>query len=267
MKARSLNLLMLVALGVALNIAVSWTAILLSSAEDWELTHPSHWGGDPPLGTDVALLAQHNERVSPGTRTARRGNAAWRLRAVAIDYASNDRLVWMDAARSHASVHVNWPKVVRIRAGWPIASFEGMIWVMTHHEPPSDRLEAVIRIGPDGLFRQESIKLLPMAPLVVGLLANSMLLGALAALPVLLGRTLLRRHRARRNRCTCCRYELLGIRSVVCPECGTPITTSRLLTTPLPLPRVPRPSGRVLLGAIALLVAGALLIYLLLPID
>lgn len=115
---------------------------------------------------------------------------------------------------------------VFVRAGWPFEAFRGWNWQLIDdlggpNEHISHRTFANIRVP---LLRygvsQTGHFLVPYYPLWPGFIANTLIY---AALWWLLFTGLVSARSARRTRrglCTRCAYDLRGISSGVCPECG-----------------------------------------------
>ncbi len=271
MRIRLPAVVLFLSMGAVANVLVSWSSVLLSPAEEWRFTHPDSWTGNAPSATDLDLLANGGERIKPDSVVEQRGNAAWQLRAVAIDYSDNDQWMSLDAARASFSVIATWPFVFHIKAGWPIRSFEGVGWTWRHDQAsdPRNPLEHLVQVEPGGPLRLETRKLIPVSPLWLGLVVNSVVLGILMAVPVFTCRMAVGWSRVRRHKCYRCKYSLLSNESGVCPECGAVIPTSRVYSMQLPairIPRIPLPSLRVLLLTLALLTAVLLVLYLLSPV-
>lgn len=116
--------------------------------------------------------------------------------------------------------------------GWPMLAF--VQWEvdgrMTSTPPPSNRFyEHSPRFG-DQLE-------LPLSPLWVGFFLDSILYGGFSLVlcrAALSFRALLRH---RRGQCPTCRYSLVGLKSRICPECGTALAESIEATAPADPPR------------------------------
>jgi hypothetical protein len=115
---------------------------------------------------------------------------------------------------------------VFVRAGWPFEAFRGWSWQLLDdlggpNEHISHQAFAIVRVPllRYGVSRTGHF-LVPYYPLWPGFIANSLIYAALCWL-VIAGLVSARAaRRARRGLCTRCAYDLRGVTSGVCPECG-----------------------------------------------
>ena len=113
-----------------------------------------------------------------------------------------------------------------VRAGWPLEAFRGWSWQLLDdfggpNEHISSRTFAIARVP---LLRYGVSKtghiLVPYYPLWPGFIANTLIYATFWWL-VFTGFVAARAaRRARHGLCTRCAYDLRGIASRVCPECG-----------------------------------------------
>ena len=270
MRPRLRTALFLLLAGALANVAIAWSCIVASPTDAWGFAHPDSWRGDAPSEADIALLAARGETPAPGSVVEVRTGFGWQLRAVAIDYSATDHWVTLDDYRDDFWIDTLWPSLTRVRAGWPAPSFQGYVWIGSGADKRSsivkDPLEHLFTIPEDGILRQVEPKLVPIAPLLAGFALNSVTLGLLLAVPAQLYVVLVRWLRVRRQRCLRCKYALAGLRSGVCPECGTLVPTSGIYTLRLPSVRLRPPPLRVTLLVIAGIIATLLTLYLLQPV-
>lgn len=270
MRLRRRTALFLLLAGALANVAIAWSCIFASPADAWRFAHSDSWRGDAPSKADATLLATRGETAVPGSVVEVRAGWGWQLRAVAIDYSATDHWVTLDGYRDDFWVDSLWPSLTRVRAGWPAPSFQGYVWIGSGADKRSpivkEPLEHLFTIPEGGMLRQEEPKLVPTAPLPLGFALNSVILGLLLAVPVQLYVVLVRWLRVRRQRCLRCTYALAGLRSGVCPECGTRVPTSGIYTLRLPAVRLRPPPLRATLLVIAGIIAVLLTLYLLQPV-
>ncbi len=117
--------------------------------------------------------------------------------------------------------------MVEDRRGWPFAAFKG--WVIGSVNPQNPgpwEVRSAIRIDEptqavmnrnDSLF---SVRVIPISPIWVGLLADVAIFAAGFAILGHLGGVLKRRLGRRPGHCVHCGYDLQGLSSSKCPECG-----------------------------------------------
>ncbi len=269
MRALPLALMTYLGIGVVLNALVSVSAVVLSSDDDWRYRSPRSWVGSPPTPRDVETLATRDEVVDSACAVEERTHIAWQVRAVAIDYSRNNILMRLAGFKQENVYGVTWPMVLRIRAGWPMSSFEGFCWFDTGmaqpRGPETSPLDAIIQVGPGGPLNWEGERWIPIAPLWLGLIVNSVVLGALAALAVLFTGVLIRRRRLRAQLCTRCKYPLHEVPSRICPECGTAVPTAGWVVSPWPRIDARKLSLVLLVVALALLILNLLRQYLFAP--
>ena len=112
------------------------------------------------------------------------------------------------------------------RAGWPLEAFHGWTWHLTEGPlGPKDRITSrTFAIANAPLLRHGASKTdqvsVPYYPLWPGFIANTLIYGALwwILFAGLISARAVRR--ARRGLCPRCAYDLRGVSSGVCPECG-----------------------------------------------
>jgi hypothetical protein len=82
-----------------------------------------------------------------------------------------------------------------------------------------------IRLGKGTFAAPFAGRTLAFLPIWPGFAIDATLYTAVWAIAILGVGHLVRRRRVRTGHCKCCRYDLTGITTGVCPECGTPIKT------------------------------------------
>ena len=118
------------------------------------------------------------------------------------------------------------PQVLQYRAGWPLYCVRGVQAKFPARNIDRSRGWFAVRgsIGPFQILGQRHLPFLPVWP---GLLASSIGYGSILWLMLAAPFELRRRWRRRRGLCIECGYDLRGIDSQKCPECGAAVDQSR----------------------------------------
>lgn len=114
--------------------------------------------------------------------------------------------------RSHIQLAPSGESLRIHRSGWPLRSFIG--WRYEPPLPPRSRHYLIV-VGED----PERYRFIPIAPLPLGFLLDTLLFGSVPIVLWCFGRIAQRTLRRLRRRCPNCAYPLLQDRSR-CPECG-----------------------------------------------
>lgn len=239
------NVLIFGVLGALVNLAVAWgiamwTTVPSSMPGGVGTVHvKTPWRAPPPEGFPAHAMAYDRwvgvgiERLDQdaGANTAdaiaaKRAkiatNQATRPAVAVLLNMALDHLFVEDAERNYG--------VSITQAGWPLLAFEGFrfrrhqtmpltpptVWVSWAIESSANPITGVT----GGIQR----RLLPLRPMTLGFIVNSLLYGIALWLLVAGPLAFIRWRRRRRiGHCATCGYDLRGATHERCPECGAPI--------------------------------------------
>ncbi len=121
----------------------------------------------------------------------------------------------------------SWPYehvwVHSISAGWPWMSLRCQLECPVHAGPSSDvrcRWGWNVKNAPGPTEAMLANRLFPLRPVALGFVANSALYATVAGVVANVG-LVFRLRRRQRGHCGACGYDLAGLVSGICPECGT----------------------------------------------
>ncbi len=176
------------------------------------------WGVAPGTWIAAVELARgYNAEFADDIRGGSWSRRGFRCDHVTVTFKPNPprRASWSWEHVWVQSIAAGWPwKSLRCDLECPVGAVRGTDvrcrwgWNPTGAEDPS----------------QATMKgrLFPLRPVPLGFLANTMVYAALLGAVVNVG-VLARLRRPRRGHCTACGYDLSGLVSGVCPECGTAV--------------------------------------------
>jgi hypothetical protein len=139
---------------------------------------------------------------------------------------------WWSRVRHQPPLGSKWPSAshtVEVAAGWPWpalmwkADWVQTVWTGTLRAPTLENIRWGLALyGSPTIFSTNHVvaHVLPMRPLVRGLVANALLFAAAWAVLILGLRSRRRLRRARHGFCARCRYDLRSQQNKRCPECG-----------------------------------------------
>jgi len=229
MKRFALVSVVLLLLGAAVNVAIGWTAALLSFDGPLALYTPFlHWD-NPPVADDRMVAWLTARGWTDGDEGLIFLMPSKTAGAELSSFCWNDDAIDGAARQDGAATQPPWctdpARVHRLRAGWPLRSLEGSLCPADDDGPPP-RYTVHTGIGytRTTVFGDPETRVLPLRPLWLGFILNSALyavfLGVLWFGPLALRRSV----RIRRRRCPGCGYPV-GTMSH-CAECGSRLPSS-----------------------------------------
>jgi hypothetical protein len=110
--------------------------------------------------------------------------------------------------------------------GWPFpAAKAGVLGIMDPKAPAIYRIDWGVQLKSDTTTNSRNsladVRVVPWRPIWTGLLLNTAIFSAAWWALLLVPRTIIARRRSRRGVCPKCGYDLAGLATAVCPECGT----------------------------------------------
>jgi hypothetical protein len=186
--------------GAVVTVAVAWAWAYLDIGARYE----------QKTGWDVYWLWK-----APGypTPTKRVDFLAWGLNVTTV---SDDRQEGRSTIRSHSTS--------RLDAGWPLRSLRAESW------EPQDNPPAPPKAGFTFLSLREGVTLatqpgamvwIPLKPIEFGFAVDAVFYAVILNAAIWLVPGSVRAMRRTRGRCDGCGYDLAGVPSGMCPECGT----------------------------------------------
>ncbi len=204
-----------VLIGAAINIAVAWSCIAAARTSGSKPFAPalsdSRWALDAPaelpVQSGVPSFSNQHFGVS---------RMSWQVR------------LWREQPRNAGDVEKTAERsytVNLVDCGWPMRSLWYRKFGLEPESPRPGGAMAWLRRGVWLTPDTPGVRMFPMvlaiAPLWGGFAVNSLLYGALVAVPVMLPGAVRRAVRRRRGQCEACAYPIGA--SAVCTECGKPI--------------------------------------------
>lgn len=234
------QVLVVVMLGIGTSVAVALGCAAFSSADSWSFAggpfsieddtwycHTNRWFGrsftDSYVwswtGRQTVALGSEDESVPSWSLI--RHHSLGELANGVPDWVAYERRAKVKAEAYNLHLYED-------AAGWP--------WrCLTRHTISDDRIPSsefpcsLLDIGmPYLLIDHEYIdpQPLPTRPYWPGLAANSILYAVMWSIPLLLTPWARQRWRRNRMRCVKCNYDLRGLSSSLCPECGEPAASA-----------------------------------------
>lgn len=217
MMFRAFIVLVFLALGAALNVAVAWACQIFSST------------------VSVELIEAPDPRIVPPARTGSAGSFGARQRAEGFGRTNYWYLAAFQPLQQVRGVRGSDPDLGLFQAGWPMRSLEsrsGPGW-----RPVADNERAwAFKYGGSSTPKWLMDHQLPLYPLWVGFTVNTIFWGGAIPPAAFAFRRIRGVRRRGRGQCTGCGYPLGGV--TVCPECGR--NAVRIAPNPAPPPEAPR---------------------------
>ncbi len=166
---------------------------------------PLQWPGTPPPGWPVRSTHLTRFRVEWGVRF----------------HAYNQGWIASDPSDPDFDPY----SAIVTQAGWPVPCLEAIDFVETRRDGSWTRttssLVVPVATRPESASSSYAEAPVPLNPIWLGLVANTLLYGYLITLPLLTVRAVRVVRRRCRGACECCGYSRLGLApDVLCPECG-----------------------------------------------
>jgi hypothetical protein len=221
--------------GAMMTVAVAWACALWAPAREFDRASASngsrHEGHFSAQAGDSGLMWDELEGRVPTTWPRPTAPHVWwqlvELRGPGL------RVLALNVSRSTPGAFVVGPDHLaqEYQAGWPMTAFSGdrlhADGLRVLRAPPqlAGALAAPAWLHPRGAigYLLDGERMVPLRPLWMGLGVNAVLYGAALWCVARAGRGVRAWDRRRRGACGGCGYDLRGIASTLCPECGTPL--------------------------------------------
>ena len=223
MKRFALVSVVLLLLGAAVNVAIGWTAALLSFDGPLALYTPFlHWD-NPPVADDRMVAWLNARGWTDGDEGLIHLMPSKTAGAELSSFCWDDDAI--DGAARQDGAEVRPARVHRLRAGWPLRSLEGSLSLVDDDGPPP-RYTVHTGIGYTRatVFGDPETRVLPLRPLWLGFIVNSALYAVFLGVLWFGPRALRRSLRIKRRRCPACGCPV-GTASH-CSECGSRLPSS-----------------------------------------
>lgn len=220
--ARIRCLLALLIIGAVVNVAVAWVICIHAAASKWRhIDNISMKPDEVPPHLLELLGPRRQQHLQTASETvAHRPGLSMHDVFVTLDAAMDAEKAGTPATGRSAHVTASM-SLTTLSAGWPCRSLQCWIEDDLTFNPGKARTRwgLPIRWGAPWDLAILDFPVLPLCPVPVGFVVNAVVYASALWCLALLPRALRRLFRPRTG-CRVCGYDLAGLRTSICPECG-----------------------------------------------